>query len=473
MAEPARPPAILLGADTPIGLTVIRELGEAGVPVHAIARGPRGIGLYSRWTTRGYLRPNDDDEVLALIDRIGETEGARFVLTVSEADALFLRSAADGGRLKQVRALVPPADKLALVNDKMATYAAAEAAGVPYPATWQPADGDVPGDPPAALTYPAIVKWRDPGTVADALTRHGLDLVKAEYCYDIESLGRILARYRPIGHYPMVQAFCAGVGIGQMFFMHRGVCLQRFQHIRRAEWPPEGGVSTVCESLPVTANADLLARSEALLRHIGWEGAAMVEYRFDPATARAALMEINGRFWGSLPLAYHAGARFAWLTYAALGLGERPDVRPYRSGLVCRYMIPETRRLLTVVARPKAIQDRTLRRRPLAGVLDYLFRFIDPRTRYYVFAPGDPGPFLADMGFVLRKALGLDASPKTRRIQPDTLGSALSASVLAGSAPTAPASPASLMPTELAGIGTTVEPNSKLGNQKCAGEVRQ
>ena len=31
-------------------------------------------------------------------------------------------------------------------------------------------------------------------------------------------------------------------------------------------------------------------------------------------------------------------------------LGD-PDVRPYRSGLVCRYMIPETRRLLSVVPR--------------------------------------------------------------------------------------------------------------------------
>ncbi len=199
----------------------------------------------------------------------------------------------------------------------------------------------------------------------------------------------------------------------------------------------------------------------------------MVEYRFDPATARAALMEINGRFWGSLPLAYHAGTRFAWLTYAALGLGERSDVRPYRSGLVCRYMIPETRRLLTVVLRPKAIQDRTLRRRPLAGVLDYLFRFIDSRTRYYVFAPGDPGPFLADMGFVLRKALGLDASPKTRPARPDTLDSALSASGLAGSAPTAPASPASLTPTGLVRVDITLNADSKLGSQKRAGEVRQ
>jgi len=31
-------------------------------------------------------------------------------------------------------------------------------------------------------------------------------------------------------------------------------------------------------------------------------------------------MEINGRFWGSLPLAYYSGAEFGWLTYSVLEL---------------------------------------------------------------------------------------------------------------------------------------------------------
>ena len=54
---------------------------------------------------------------------------------------------------------------------------------------------------------------------------------------------------------------------------------------------------------------------------------AMLTNEFKLGADGPRLMEINGRFWGSLPLAYHAGTRFAWLTYAALGLGERPENR--------------------------------------------------------------------------------------------------------------------------------------------------
>ena len=36
----------------------------------------------------------------------------------------------------------------------------------------------------------------------------------------------------------------------------------------------------------------------------------MVEYRHDPLSGQYWLMEVNGRFWGSLPLATAAGADF-------------------------------------------------------------------------------------------------------------------------------------------------------------------
>src|SRR5271167_1301119 len=121
--ETARPPAILLGADTPIGLTIIRDLGENGVQIHAVARSRAGVGLYSKWTTRGYLRPPDDEATIELLNRIAAEQQARYLLAVSERDLLFLRAAADRGGLIGLQALVPPAAQLAIVGDKAATYA--------------------------------------------------------------------------------------------------------------------------------------------------------------------------------------------------------------------------------------------------------------------------------------------------------------------------------------------------------------
>ena len=68
MSEPAA--RHLLGADTPIGLTIIRELGEHGVPVLAVARSREGLGLYSKWITARYLRPRDDGSTIELLNRI-------------------------------------------------------------------------------------------------------------------------------------------------------------------------------------------------------------------------------------------------------------------------------------------------------------------------------------------------------------------------------------------------------------------
>jgi predicted ATP-grasp superfamily ATP-dependent carboligase len=403
--RPELPPAIVLGIDTPIGLTVVRELGEHGVAVHGIARNRRGIGLYSRWLHRGYLRPPDADGMIALLNRIARESGAAFLLTISMNDALAMREAGEAGALPGLRPLIAPRAKLELVNDKLRVCAIAAGLGIPVPATWEPTVAELEAGIPGHLSYPCILKWRDPERDAAPLARHGLKLLKSEHAADADALRQALERYRPAGRFPLVQSFCPGRGLGQMFLMKNGEALLRFQHERLAEWPPDGGTSTVCRSLPPEANAALMAQSEALLRHIGWQGAAMVEYRFDPATGRTALMEINGRFWGSLPLAYHAGVQFAWGTYCALGLERRPETGPYRAGLRCRYMIPEIRRLLTVVLRRRTLNDPR-HRGPLREVLSFLADFLRFPTSYYVFSWRDPRPFLADMVLAPMAKLG-------------------------------------------------------------------
>jgi predicted ATP-grasp superfamily ATP-dependent carboligase len=254
------------------------------------------------------------------------------------------------------------------------------------------------------LTYPAVLKWSDPQAVASRLADHGLSFEKAEFALDASALLESLERYRPLGVWPLVQSYCPGEGLGQMLLMHDGAAVLRFQHRRLHEWPPEGGVSTLCTAEPEALHQPQMAHSEALLRAIGWHGPAMVEYRHDPATGRYWLMEVNGRFWGSLPLASHCGAQFAWTSYHLALFGELPAVAKQTVKLRrARYMIPETRRLFRVITAGSAIRDPLFRARPIADVASYLFGFIDPAMRYYVFSLRDPGPFWADLRHVLRK----------------------------------------------------------------------
>jgi predicted ATP-grasp superfamily ATP-dependent carboligase len=392
------PPAIVLGVDSPIGLTVMRELGWHGVPVHAVGK-PEAIGGHSRYCASFTPRPQGPiaDWLPGLIARTA----AVTLFAIGETDLVALAGLPEviGG----CRLLVPRARPLRTVLDKRETLAIAAALGMDTPQSWQPQAGEDFAARAAALTYPAVAKWADPADTAALLGQHGLDFVKAEFLRTPEEVAALLARYAPLGRWPLIQSYCPGIGLGQMLHMADGTATLTFQHRRLHEWPPEGGVSTWCAAEPRDRHTAQMARSEALLRAIGWDGPAMVEYRHDPATGRYWLMEVNGRFWGSLPLAWQCGAHFAWEQYRRFVLDDtRPAPTP-RDGLRARYMIPETRRLARILFRRGGIADPAFVARPLRDLASYVLAFLDPRTRYYVFNAGDIGPSLADLRGVFRK----------------------------------------------------------------------
>ncbi|MDH5771137.1 MAG: hypothetical protein OEZ25_07620, partial [Candidatus Bathyarchaeota archaeon] len=66
----------------------------------------------------------------------------------------------------------------------------------------------------------------------------------------------------------------------------------------------------------------------------------MVEFKMDEKSGDAKLMEVNGRFWGSLPLAINAGVDFPYLLYKVM-MGE--NVAPccgYKVGVMQRWLVP-------------------------------------------------------------------------------------------------------------------------------------
>lgn len=400
--KPVRPPCYVLGIETQIGLSLVRELGEAGVPVIGIATRDDAIGLQSRYLTHGeVLRHPRTDQGLAELRAIGEGHGAGYLLTVSEANTTWLIDNRD--RLGVLQPLLPSKEAFEVVLDKERTLEVAEAVGIEVPQSANPTSWDEVEALARSFPFPAVLKWADPNGVAPALHAKGIELVKAEYVYTAEEFLRVAGRYRPVGVWPLVQAYCAGVGLGQFFFMHRGKAVRRFQHLRVAEWPPEGGFSSVCDAVPLERFRELQALSIRLLQAIGWEGVAMVEYRYDPASGRAVLMEVNGRFWGSFPLAMYCGAGFGLLAYSLQGQGLMPELPPLRENLRCRMVATEIKRLKRILLEPGQIRDRSFRVRPVREVLRFAVDFLRPSVRYYVWSLRDIKPFFRDV----KNALGI------------------------------------------------------------------
>jgi predicted ATP-grasp superfamily ATP-dependent carboligase len=404
--------AVILGIDTPIGLAIIRDLGARGVKVHGIAREARAIGLASRFLAKGYIRVPGEEALIQQLEVLGDKLGEACLYAISESDIALLNR--HRPRLTAYKLMFADARRMELVLRKDHTYAAAEKIGIRVPRTGQVRSMEEAADLCASLRFPVVLKWSNPNDVARTLAAAGLSLHKAHYCYSADELLDYLRPYEAVKAYPLIQEYCAGYGLGQIVLMHAGQAYYAFQHKRVHEWPPEGGFSSLCESVPLAHHQSLMEKSIALLRALEWEGVAMVEYRHDPATGESALMEINGRFWGSLPLACHAGASFPWFSYQLFGMGRPVAQEGYRSGIRCRFMIPETKRLMRLMFRQKDIADRHLKFKRIPELAGYLFDFLRPGTCYYVFALSDPRPFLRDMLQTIRQVM--PARLRTMRI---------------------------------------------------------
>lgn len=397
------PPAVVLGIDTPIGLAIIRDLGARGVPVIGIGRHRHALGMASRFLRRGIVREEGESAMIAQLAVLSVELGPACLFAISESDIALLNR--NRARLPGYTLMFADEARMSRVLNKEQTYAAAGKVGIRVPRTEQPTSQATVRACAATLRFPVVLKWANPNDVVRTLSAAGLPLDKTHYAYSAAEMIDYLAPYDAVGIYPLAQEYCTGYGLGQFVLMHEGEAIFCFQHRRIHEWPPEGGFSSLCESVPAGDHAELLAGSVALLRELAWEGVAMVEYRHDPASGESALMEINGRYWGSLALACHAGAGFPWMSYQLNAMGLVPAMERYRSGVRCRFMVPETKRLLRILFNQRAIADRAVRFSRWRELLGYATDFLRPQTCYYVYTWGDPGPFFSDLTQSLRAAL--------------------------------------------------------------------
>jgi predicted ATP-grasp superfamily ATP-dependent carboligase len=126
----------------------------------------------------------------------------------------------------------------------------------------------------------------------------------------------------------------------------------------------------------------------ALLRSIGWQGVAMVEFKIDHRDRQPKLMEINGRFWGSLQLATDAGINFPLMLYRlATGESVAPEF-DYRTGVRTRWLLGDLDNLLIrLKSSPNGIR-RDSRWRALTEFL----KLYSHDLHYEVFKLDDPAP---------------------------------------------------------------------------------
>jgi len=299
-----KPTILVTDAGRGSAIAIIRSLGRRGWTVIAADCCSNSPGLRSKYTAGRVVYPPPETAPAQFVQTlVNAVRKYRVDLVIPVTDPAILRIAEARGDFDGLCALsIPDVAALEMVRNKQLTIELAERLGVPVPRTALVASVDEAIAAARSFSWPVVLK-----PLVSRLHRAGEPIEKLCVAY-AESDETLVAKMRRFeGRCPvLLQEYCAGDGQGVELLMHEGRPYAAFQHRRLREMPVQGGPSALRES--VALDPVLYEYSVNMLREINWTGLAMVEFKVGPTAAW--LMEINGRVWGSLPLAVHAGMDF-------------------------------------------------------------------------------------------------------------------------------------------------------------------
>jgi protein-tyrosine-phosphatase/predicted ATP-grasp superfamily ATP-dependent carboligase len=407
MSDRTRPGRVLvLGRETRAFLAVIRSLGRRGLEVHVGWCPPGSLALESRYVSRVHdlpaYSPTDDawrDAFVALC------RAEQFDLVIPTNDATVVPLQVHRAALEpHARIYLLAQDAFDVTFDKVRTYELAERAGVPLP---RQLVLPMPVAPEAIGPdwFPLVLKPRTSYRLDDLQRKQVVRRVRRA-----EDLPRQLAAYgaeREI----VVQQWVRGTGVGVEMLAADGDVLLAFQHMRVHE-RREGGADSYRVSQAV--DPELREAAARMVRALRYTGVVMFEFRVDRTTGDWVLLEINGRFWASLPLCLYAGADFPWHLYQLVVHGRRSVPQHYRVGVTCRNWDLD---LLWLDENRRAPGGERV---PWTTLLREATSILRLRESSDTFVLDDPGPGLADLGRLARRfgnriVRGLQALPAARR----------------------------------------------------------
>jgi predicted ATP-grasp superfamily ATP-dependent carboligase len=369
----------------------VRSLAQAGHTVFA--------GESASWSKAGWSRacsgtlhyPSPQGHVDAFLDTIAafaRQQPGTLILPMTEATTLPVSTHRDLLIAAGARLMLPEHNDLLRAFDKDETTRLAASLGVAVPKTLLVSSLAQARDIGQSLRYPVVLKPR----ASEEISPAGKVRTAGRPRYAANSV-QFEASYRDIAGRSsavLVQEFVQGEGVGYFALMNHGKLRAEFAHRRIRDVYPTGSGSAV--RISVAPDPEIRRSSLAILSSLRWHGVAMVEYRKPPGSP-AVFMEVNGRFWHSLPLACYAGVDFPTLL---AHMAEEGDIQPnsgYRSGVRCRWFLGDARHFVEVWKGPPTGYPGEYPGR-LRTLLDVLTPV--PGTYHDLFQWKDPLPELGD-----------------------------------------------------------------------------
>ncbi len=381
---------LILDADFAAALAILRSLSRQSIACDIGSAVDQPLCIHSRYARDHFQYPDpltEQDAFVQFIDRLIKKQHYDLVIPVTERSLIPLSESPLFNNCRE-RLAIAQHDSLIQVLDKAKTLELAQANAISVPFSHPVSRLDELDAILSRITYPVVLK---PGqSIPDARERRQLSV---SYAYNEAELVEQCRQLLPSCQL-LIQEYAQGVGTGIELLADHGEIVYAFQHQRLHELPLTGGGSCLRKSIPV--DASLLEASRKLIKALNWHGVAMVEFKWQPETGKYWLMEINGRFWGSLPLACYAGADFPKMLFDLSVNKQRPVDQTYKTPIYCRKLSSDLYWLEQVLRRSESS--------PLVEYpshkqifLDFLWLFHPTRHFFDIQCWYDPLPGLIDL----------------------------------------------------------------------------
>jgi carbamoylphosphate synthase large subunit len=367
-------------AEKRIGLYAIRYLGRAGALVSGIARDDGvniPIGFLSRYI---HTKINlGKEHFLEDLKKFLKRRASDFqIINPIDISQMLCVIDADKEHHLGCTYLLPGRESLVTADNKELLVKHAQQARLRCPRTFyrlSPAElrelcrGEV--------TFPCIIKFR-----GDNRETHWRPEERYSIVYSPRELVSEYERMHAIEPYPVLQEYIEGKGFGYFALYDRKRALKaQFCHRRIREYPTHGGPSSCCESIH---DPELVRIGRRLLESLEWTGLAMVEFKFDEVRKQYFIIEVNPRYWGSLPLAVNSGVNFPVLHILSALDWDYDPVLEYRLGVKVRFFERDLKALMALARLEESLTKK----------IRLLLQIFNPAIKDGFVSLDDMGPLL-------------------------------------------------------------------------------
>lgn len=327
---------LIIGEDTRSFLSVIRSLGQSGCYIDVLSFDKKSLAIKSRYINKCYFLNYQAYTEVEWIDeliKISASEKYDIILPCDERSIFPIRDKAEHFPSNTILA-IPNDEVIQNLFDKYKTRVLAEQLSIPH------AKGILTSitdknyhNISNQVSSKFVIKPIESFKQESLLKRQNVSIITNEDQF-------IKVKNHSINNEKyLIEEFFEGTGEGVSILSYKGIIYYYFAH-KRVNEPKSGGGSSYRMSIPL--DLDMANACKKICKATSFSGVGMFEFKRNPITGKWILIEVNARFWGSLPLAIYAGVDFPLYYVKTLinNIVSQSDMTPnnfdYKSNLYAR-----------------------------------------------------------------------------------------------------------------------------------------